>query len=192
MKKYINNQEGRSMIEMLGVLAIVGVLSVAGIQGYSKAMAKYKTNKAMDQISTLAANIKTMFASLGNYKGLGEDGTTRSYNLGLLPEDMTKTCTGDVSADATGCVKNAFSGAVTVEREGDDTDGYFEFSIKFEGLTKDACTAIVTSDWGNASGFSGILVGADATEPTLNVSVTDAVTACGADDGANEITLVFK
>lgn len=29
---------GRSMIEMLGVLAIVGVLSVGGIAGYSKAM----------------------------------------------------------------------------------------------------------------------------------------------------------
>ena len=31
---------GRSMIEMLGVLAIVGVLSVGGIAGYSKAMEK--------------------------------------------------------------------------------------------------------------------------------------------------------
>ena len=29
---------GRSMIEMLGVLAIIGVLSVGGIAGYSKAM----------------------------------------------------------------------------------------------------------------------------------------------------------
>ena len=31
---------GRSMIEMLGVLAIIGVLSVGGIAGYSKAMQK--------------------------------------------------------------------------------------------------------------------------------------------------------
>ena len=37
-------EKGRSMIEMLGVLAIVGVLSVGGIAGYSKAMGKYKTN----------------------------------------------------------------------------------------------------------------------------------------------------
>ena len=33
-------QNGRSMIEMLGVLAIIGVLSVGGIAGYSKAMMK--------------------------------------------------------------------------------------------------------------------------------------------------------
>ena len=33
-----SNQNGRSMIEMLGVLAIIGVLSGGGIIGYSKAM----------------------------------------------------------------------------------------------------------------------------------------------------------
>ena len=42
------NMFGRSMIEMLGVLAIIGVLSVSGIAGYSKAMEKYKVNKAID------------------------------------------------------------------------------------------------------------------------------------------------
>ena len=36
---------GRSMVEMLGVLAIIGVLSVVAIAGYSKAMMKYKLNK---------------------------------------------------------------------------------------------------------------------------------------------------
>ena len=33
---------GRSMVEMLGVLAIIGILSVGAITGYSKAMMKYK------------------------------------------------------------------------------------------------------------------------------------------------------
>ena len=43
-------QDGRSMIEMLGVLAIIGVLSVGGIAGYSKAMMKFKINKTIDQM----------------------------------------------------------------------------------------------------------------------------------------------
>ena len=34
-------QFGRSMIDMLGVLAIVGVLSVGGLVGYQKAMHKH-------------------------------------------------------------------------------------------------------------------------------------------------------
>ena len=44
---------GRSMIEMLGVLAIVGVLSVGGIAGYSKAMEKFKLNKTISEYSYL-------------------------------------------------------------------------------------------------------------------------------------------
>ena len=37
------------MIEMLGVLAIIGVLSVGGIAGYSKAMEMYKLNKLIQE-----------------------------------------------------------------------------------------------------------------------------------------------
>ncbi len=44
---------GRSMVEMLGVLAIIGVLSVGAISGYSRAMMKYKLNKHAAQISEL-------------------------------------------------------------------------------------------------------------------------------------------
>ena len=43
------NSFGRSMIEMLGVLAIIGVLSVGGIAGYSKAMMMWKINVAINQ-----------------------------------------------------------------------------------------------------------------------------------------------
>ena len=48
---------GRSMIEMLGVLAIVGVLSVGGIAGYSKAMEKWKINRMQNEYSYLIAGL---------------------------------------------------------------------------------------------------------------------------------------
>ncbi|MBR4932388.1 MAG: hypothetical protein IKZ02_05110 [Alphaproteobacteria bacterium] len=38
------NETGRSMVEMLGTLAIIAVLSVAGIMGYKFAMMKYVAN----------------------------------------------------------------------------------------------------------------------------------------------------
>ena len=41
----LKNQSGRSMVEMLGVLAIIGVLSVGGIAGYKMAMRKNAVNK---------------------------------------------------------------------------------------------------------------------------------------------------
>ena len=51
------NQFGRSMIEMLGVLAIIAVLTVGGIAGYSKAMEKWKIDKAIGEYSMLIFGI---------------------------------------------------------------------------------------------------------------------------------------
>ena len=42
-------EKGRSMIEMLGVLAIVGVLSVGGLVGYNMAMRKIMINAFVDE-----------------------------------------------------------------------------------------------------------------------------------------------
>lgn len=79
------NEQGRSMIEMLGVLAIVGVLSVGGIAGYSKAMAKFKTNKVIDQVNTISTNIRTLYSSQRNYSGLN-NGT--AIKMALIPSEM--------------------------------------------------------------------------------------------------------
>lgn len=61
---------GRSMVEMLGVLAIIGVLSVGAIAGYSKAMLKYKLNKQATIISDLLGYMMTnprTFSSNSSY-----------------------------------------------------------------------------------------------------------------------------
>ena len=80
---------GRSMVEMLGVLAIIGVLSVGAIAGYSKAMTKYKLNKQAEQISWL---LNAMY----RYKDLlGQDKHFASFvpylkKLGEIPQEMIK------------------------------------------------------------------------------------------------------
>ena len=47
----MKSQAGRSMVEMLGVLAIIGVLSVGGIAGYQIAMEKYKINEVINAMN---------------------------------------------------------------------------------------------------------------------------------------------
>lgn len=64
-----SHQSGRSMIEMLGVLAIIGVLSIGGIAGYSKAMHKHKMNETKYWIAE-AANNYYAFAINHNPKDL--------------------------------------------------------------------------------------------------------------------------
>ncbi len=47
-------ESGRSMVEMLGVLAIIGVLSVGGIAGYSLSMRRHRANQVVDILSKYA------------------------------------------------------------------------------------------------------------------------------------------
>ena len=47
-------QFGRSMIEMLGVLAIIGVLSIGGILGYRRAVNNHQANTILDDVNRFA------------------------------------------------------------------------------------------------------------------------------------------
>ncbi len=81
---------GRSMIEMLGVLAIVGVLSVGGIAGYSKAMEKFKLNKAVSEYSMLIFGVLEHlddFKNLGTSRDVGV--TDLAQSLNLIPDSWT-------------------------------------------------------------------------------------------------------
>ena len=54
-----NSQNGRSMIEMLGVLAIIGVLSIGGLAGYTMAMNRHRANQILDYVSRCAVAAQT-------------------------------------------------------------------------------------------------------------------------------------
>ena len=47
-------ESGRSMVEMLGVLAIIGVLSIGGIAGYTLSMRKHRANQVADALNKYA------------------------------------------------------------------------------------------------------------------------------------------
>lgn len=45
------NENGRTMTEILGILAIMGVLSVTALMGYNIAIIKYKTNQIINEVN---------------------------------------------------------------------------------------------------------------------------------------------
>ena len=79
-------ENGRSMVEMLGVLAIIGVLSVGAISGYSKAMMKYKLNKQAEAMNLLLNNAMQLRPPMP------DEGTARYSELlsklNLLPDGI--------------------------------------------------------------------------------------------------------
>ncbi len=58
-KRFIKSQSGRSMVEVLGVLSIVGILAVSGITGYQYAMRRYRIAETYDEVSVTVGGGRT-------------------------------------------------------------------------------------------------------------------------------------
>ena len=191
-------QSGRSMIEMLGVLAIIGVLSVGGIAGYSKAMNKFKTNQVADQVSMLIANIKTMYAQQSSYEGLNN---VTAVDMGLVPDELGTTAgrgeTGSGNNKTTTQeLTNSFNGQVYI-KAASSVSGQSDnlaFYIIYTGLSKEACITLATNDWG--SSFSSGLIGMQAKGgDTSSAQHTDSDVASivmGCDGGSSGIACAGK
>jgi type II secretory pathway pseudopilin PulG len=67
-------ESGRSMIEMLGVLAIMGVITVGAIAMISAAMRSQKRNSAQDEITQITTGVRTILGQYDDYSGL-DNGT---------------------------------------------------------------------------------------------------------------------
>lgn len=156
------SQNGRSMVEMLGVLAIIGVLSIGGIAGYSKAMIKFKVGKSLDQISMLVASIQTIYSGQRNYSGLT---LKEAISYGIISPDMK-------ASDSS--VTNVFAGRVLLgETKYRETPGA-AFQIVYNGLGQEACVTMASSNWG--SGSSASLVGMRVSDKELALADMDADT----------------
>ena len=121
------NEKGRSMIEMLGVLAIIGVLSVGGLAGYNMAMQKIRINKFLEETVLLYNEVESLYADIQIQK---------ENSLSLTGIDMTslsdavKVLGGNASLDSTLTgASNTSSGMA------------HRFRFRAYGLPKEACLA---------------------------------------------------
>ncbi|MBR2299393.1 MAG: hypothetical protein IJ870_02320 [Alphaproteobacteria bacterium] len=132
-------ERGRSMVEMLGVLAIIGVLSAGALAGYSKAMAKNKMNKTAEQISMMITNIETRFINEEDYSGLGSDpatGTINAISLGVVPDEM-------ISEDRR-TLKNAYQDSVQIYSVPYGGLEHGAYKVDYHGLPKEAVIYFAT------------------------------------------------
>lgn len=86
---------GRSMIEMLGVLAIIAVLTTGGLAGYSKAIQIYKLNKYRESLITLFSNfmlIKEEFIKNGANPNVNYMEIMEALNMVPKEFSVVKNC----------------------------------------------------------------------------------------------------
>lgn len=198
-REEMEDQSGRSMIEMLGVLAIVGMLTVGGIMGYSSATSKLQLNNTTESIQMLTSNIRELFSAQPDYAGLDTTATagagvieeTVLINAGAVPDSL-------INAAATG-FENAWGGGIDVVQAGTNN---VDFTVTIGAIPEEACTKLAVYPWGrsSASGFLAVDAGPTGSETNwdwpgttnaLPVDVAGAASACNAAANGNTVILTF-
>lgn len=143
------SQNGRSMVEMLGVLAIVGILTVGGFSLVTKVNTNNQVNTVIDEISSLAVKVRIIAR---DYTGAEGDMTEYVYNGRAYPDTLSYS-------------GGTFSGGADVDYK----IHYYHtnsslFIIEAQNLTTEMCMEVLTSNWGSPStnGFMGINISGTA------------------------------
>ena len=78
-----HNETGRSMVEMLGVLAVVGVLSIGGVAGYRYAVDKMNANEIINELKkrAITASQQRVLGQDINLSEYGNNGAIKGYTV---------------------------------------------------------------------------------------------------------------
>lgn len=181
-------QNGRSMIEMLGVLAIIGILTVGGFNLVSKATTENRINNVIDEVSSLSHRVRTIFRDYVTSKTPSADFTEYVYEAKAFPDVLTyndSDCSGGFIDEEEVCMKVKYS------KKGDDGDAIHYFTLELSGLNEDVCMGLANATWGTAAtnGFIGIGFETGDDKPKGLVDLATATDKCV--DGAT-LYLRFK
>ncbi|MBP1532181.1 MAG: type II secretion system protein [Alphaproteobacteria bacterium] len=149
------NCSGRSMIEMLGVLAIIGVLSIGGIAGYSKMMMRLRINKVLEQVGVMSSKLSAYGSQANSYKGLTND---TAIKLGAATDDMISN-------------GNPFGGDIVIKagnliKTGTDKQAYV---IIYKDIPEEACISIVSGERYASKNSSFLGLGAGSTSKATTI-----------------------
>ena len=93
MKNTKRTQSGRSMIEMVGVLAVTGLLTAGAFVLIQSGMASQKRSRAADEINALVSNIRGLAAESDSFDKLAGTNPTATQMgaSGTLPTAPTSS-----------------------------------------------------------------------------------------------------
>ena len=150
MKKI--SETGRSMIEMLGVLSIIGVLSVGGLHVINSAREKQRQTQAVSDIADFARRIKKLACQ---YDDGYSSYNTFAYKSNAYPTNWTYSTSAKKFIDSNNLKYTLVDGV------GVSGGKLMEpFAIIVEGLPQKLCTILAGNNWGNrhSSGFLGLSI----------------------------------
>ena len=125
----MRQESGRSMIEMLGVLAIMGVITVGAIGLISTAMRTQKRSTVNDEVIEIVTGVRQLLGEYDDYSNI--DNTTIFGAIGISN-------------------KNPYGGAYTLSV---DPANSRQFIVGIGGLSKSDCEYLKTKAWSDSVGY---------------------------------------
>ncbi len=163
-QKEAKKQSGRSMVEMLGVLAIIGVLSVGGIAGYTAAMDAHKLNQTYSGISLMVQDVRLTLENEKDTSGLDFGATSDIFG-----EVKNPNATAMKILEKYPIPYPIYLTDSSVEGENDSKTPSFDFRIA--GMSRKNCIKLLMTDWEKLGKFYGAsAVGGDSLKKEHSVS----------------------
>lgn len=140
MKKYKKTESGRSMVEMIGVLAVMGLITAASFVLIRAGFSSQKRSQVADEIDVLATNIRSLAAQ-------AEDETTKFSNLPAAGTDESESIAKALLGKTSGT--SSIGGIYSVYT----TDSGASFTVAITGIESASdCESMATRSYyrGNA------------------------------------------
>lgn len=146
-------ESGRSMIEMLGVLAVIGVLSAGGIWGYNQAVTQYRVNQTIDDIQTTLTAAKGIF--------IGKPSSPLTYisakqlqEIGVIPKryklKTPEACIeGDAATSGACALTSLFGEKLIIYLNDGHSVNYKIMSVIIYTPKTSVCTKLLSHNWLN-------------------------------------------
>ena len=125
----MKQESGRSMIEMLGVLAIMGVITVGAIALISRAMRTQKHNTTNDDVAQIVLGVRQLLGEYDDFSNINN--TTIFGAIGMSS-------------------KNPYGGSYTISVNPSNPR---QFIVGIDGLSQTDCEYLATKAWTDSVGY---------------------------------------
>jgi len=134
--EYDKAASGRSLIEMLGVMAIGMVMTVAAFSGIQRLRSSMNRQSVVEEVNKFANEARTLYAG-----GRGYDRSMQANIMGIL----------GMQGDS---IPNPFGGEYRISMLGSEETGRY-FKITITGLSQADCIYFATINWSDARDLKG-------------------------------------
>lgn len=86
-KRPVKSQKGRSLVELLGILCIIGLLSVGGIVGYRQLQIHWSMQKFYRNAAGIALSVLTIYKP-SDFRSNDQDISAAAASFGFYPDDI--------------------------------------------------------------------------------------------------------